>query len=277
MPMPVAAEEVAPPGLAAPPGAGANGEGGVVDDFLPPTVSASATSDAAAAMDDAAAAVPTGAVVDVAADAAAAEDMASTVPKSDVPAPIVASAGPVGGSVGPKKAFAALFTSGSGSSSVVRNPTAPPPSAVAPVPAPRRPVAPAAAPAVAATNGGGQAPEASQPAVAAPASTATSEQDVPDNQQVFVGNIRPDMSEADLAAVFGKFGHVVGCRITYGRSKPGMQASCFGFVSFSTPEPARALIETKVSDVWVGSSWVGSTAASSMRSPGANPSATNLI
>ncbi|PAA79537.1 hypothetical protein BOX15_Mlig000803g2 [Macrostomum lignano] len=201
-----------PPGLASP--MAANGDGSIV---------------AATGIDDAAL-VASGLAADQQQQPEQLQDAAaSTVPK-EMPAPIVSGGGGAGSSsagaaVGVKKNFAALF---GGGSVAAPQPPPPPPPPAQPAPQQQRKQA-----AQVPTNGQAKAePQWGQ------------EQDVPDNQQVFVGNIGPNISEDDLIEEFSQFGEVVSCRINSNRSRPPGSVG-FGFISFADPAVARKLIDMK--------------------------------
>lgn len=72
---------------------------------------------------------------------------------------------------------------------------------------------------------------------------------VPDNQQLFVGNIPPAATEQDLQDLFKQFGNVIGFRLQNSKTSstggvPGGKTSLpnFGFVLFDSPEPVRKLL-----------------------------------
>lgn len=63
-----------------------------------------------------------------------------------------------------------------------------------------------------------------------------------DNQQVFIGNLRNNLSKDEIKEHFEKYGAVIEVRINF--SPDGRQPN-FGFVIFEDPETARAVLDNK--------------------------------
>ena len=65
----------------------------------------------------------------------------------------------------------------------------------------------------------------------------------PDCQQVFVGNLSPDLSEAELKAFFGTFGRVVEVRInTNTKQQSGRRLPNYGFVVFDDKQTVDTIL-----------------------------------
>lgn len=69
---------------------------------------------------------------------------------------------------------------------------------------------------------------------------------IPDNQQLFVGNIPTSATEQDLQDLFKQFGTVVGFRLQNSKNSAGLPGGKpspnFGFVLFDSPEPVQMLL-----------------------------------
>jgi RNA recognition motif-containing protein len=72
------------------------------------------------------------------------------------------------------------------------------------------------------------------------------QQTYPDEMQVFVGNLPPNIEEAELQQFFSKFGKILDVRINRTNQKAGsVKTPNYGFVTFDDPEIVKSILGQK--------------------------------
>jgi len=72
------------------------------------------------------------------------------------------------------------------------------------------------------------------------------QQSYPDEMQVFVGNLPPNIEESELQQFFSKFGKILDVRINRTNQKAGsVKTPNYGFVTFDNPEIVKSILGQK--------------------------------